>query len=398
VLKSGDAIAVGVDFTTSDAQLIKINSTGSVLKSQRIAGSGADEAQAVAATADGGAVIVGSTTSFGEGNTDAFILKIRASGGVAWRRTFGTSGNEHFVRVVQTSDKGFIALGDADHDPNLNDIVVVKFTSGGRFVWRTVVSGGTFDHASDLRLTAGNGAIVAIAADFPEGVRSILAKFASNGTVEWSRIYGSSGDHIALSVFQTADGGYYFTEIFRPSGSQKSQTILSKLDAAGIPQWSRSYKSSAGNLAASVTSIIDGQTILLSGNITAPNGRNSKGVLIGLDENGALLWRKRVKPDSRPVFLGQPVVSNNDSSILISGCNGDRAANNMDNIVLKTQTDGTIQGGCAKLVTFPLTSARYTLTNSSIVLDQIPVPFFSASAGFAITSFTAGESFACTGQ
>ena len=44
----------------------------------------------------------------------------------AWKRTFGTSGNEHFVKVVQTSDKGFIVLGDADHDPNLNDIVVVK--------------------------------------------------------------------------------------------------------------------------------------------------------------------------------------------------------------------------------------------------------------------------------
>ena len=250
---------------------MRFGSDGTILRSQRISGSAADEAQAVVATSDGGAVMVGSTSSFGEGLSDAFLLKLRKSGTVAWKRTFGTSGNEHFVRIVQTTDRGFIALGDADHDPNLNDIVIAKFSSRGRLQWRKVFSGAGFDHASDLRLTSDNGAIVAIASDFPEGVRSILVKLNSNGSVDWSRFYGSADQHLALSAIQAADGGYYFTEIYTPSGSQRSGTVLSKLDSSGIPVWSRLYKSRGRNLAASVSLMAGSENILMAGNTTAIN-------------------------------------------------------------------------------------------------------------------------------
>ena len=398
VLRSGEIVASGVDYTSNDILLIKFSAAGTVVKAQRISGSGADEAQAIVGTSDGGAVVVGSTSSFGEGNTDAFILKVRQSGTIAWKRTFGTSGNEHFVKVVQTADRGFIVLGDADHDPGLNDIVVAKFNSSGRPIWRKVISGGDFDHASGLGLTSDNGAIIAIASPSPDGLRSILVKFSGNGTIEWSRIYGLSGDHLGLSAIEADDGGYYFTEIYSASGSQRSGTVLSKLDSTGIPLWSRIYESRGQNLAASVTSLEEGQSILLTGNTTAFSGGNSNGILIGLNENGKILWRKKVKPDSRPVFLSQPSVSPADGSILVTGCTGERASNDMDSIVLKAQGNGNIQGGCSKLTSFPLTGKRFVLASSQIVLQEIPVPFSTASAGFQIESFAAGESLVCSGE
>ena len=323
-------------------------------------------------------------------------MKTRSNGTVAWKRTFGTSGNEHFVKVVQTSDKGFIVLGDADHDPNLNDIVVVKFNSAGRPIWRKVISAAGFDHASDLGLTSDNGAIVAIASDFPDGVRSILAKFSANGSIEWSRMYGSSGNHIALSAFEASDGGYYFTETFTPSGSQRSDTLLSKLNSDGIPVWSRLYKSPGSGLNASVSRT--GNTLLLAGNITASGGSNSRGIVVSLDENGNVLWRKRVNPDSRPVFVGRPTVSTSDGSILVTGCAGTRQSNNMDAIFLKMQANGQIQGGCSRLTNFPLSRANFNLTSSEIVLEEIPVPFFTATAGFQSVTLSAAETAVCSSE
>jgi hypothetical protein len=395
MLRSGDIMAAGVDFTSSNVLLFKLSDSGNVERAQRIAASGSDEAQAIVATSDGAAVVVGNTNSFGVGNLDGFILKVRESGSIVWKRTFGTSGNEHFVRIVQTRDRGFIVLGDADHDPNLNDVVIVKFNAGGNPVWRKVLSAAGFDHASDLAITSDNGAIVAIASDFADGVRSVVVKLRSNGSVEWSRVYGSSGNHVGLSVFAAPGGGYYFTEAFAASGS-RSDLIISRLDSTGIPLWSRSYRSPGASLLASIT--VHDDDLILSGNITAPNGGNSRGVVFRLDENGNILWLKKVKPDARPVFLGKPLVLTADDSILVSGCSGDRNANNMDSIVVKLNSSGQIQGGCSKLTNFGLSSAPFELSSSAIVLDDIPVPFFTSTAGFQTTTFAATESRVCSGD
>ena len=393
VLKSGDIMASGVDFTSDDILVFKFHDSGSVEKAQKITASGSDQAQAIVATTDGGAVVVGNTNSFGVGNLDGFIMKVSSSGSVLWKRTFGTSGNEHFVRTVQTRDRGFIVLGDADHDPNLNDVVVVKFNSGGHPVWRKVISAAGFDHASDLAFTSDNGAIVVIASDFADGTRSVVVKLQSNGSMEWSRTYGSSGNHIGLSVVEAQGGGYYFTEAFSVSGSQRSDLVLSKLDSTGTPLWSRIYRSPGATLFASVTA--GGSDLILSGNITAPGGSNSRGVIVGLNSDGNILWRKKVKPDSRPVFLGKPLVLSSDGSILVSGCAGDRNANNMDSILLRTNSTGQIQGGCSKLTNFGLSNAQFNLTSSAIVVDEIPVPFLNSTAGFQVTTFSASESFIC---
>lgn len=395
VLRSGDMITSGVDYTSSDVLLFKLSDSGNVERTQRISASGSDEAQAIVGTSDGSAVVVGNTNSFGVGNLDGFILKVRESGSVVWKRTFGTSGNEHFVRIVQTRDRGFLVLGDADHDPNLNDVVIVKFNAGGNPVWRKVLSAAGFDHASDLALTSDNGAIVTIAASFADGIRSVIVKLRSNGSVDWSRVYGSSGDHIGLSVVEVPGGSYFFTEALGALGS-RSDLILSKLDSTGIPLWSRLYRSPGASLLASIAA--DGDDLILSGNITAPNGTNSRGVVIKLNSNGNILWRKKVKPDSRPVFLGKPLVLTPDDSILVAGCSGNRDANNMDSIILKMNSSGQIPGGCSKLTNFGLSSTTFELSSSPIVLEDIPVPFFTTTAGFQVTTFAASESLVCSGD
>lgn len=396
-LSSGDILAAGVDFSNNDVLLLKVSSTGTILRTQRISGPGLDQAQAIVNTSDGGAIVVGSTSSFGAGLTDGFLMKFRANGTAAWKRTFGTSGNEHVVRVVETPDRGLFILADADHDPNLNDVVVARFNSTGRLIWRKVISAGAFDHPSDLQLTSDNGAIVVMASDLPTGVRSVIVKLSSNGTIQWSRVYGSSGDHVALSV-QSADDGYYFTELYTSPGSQTARTVLSKLNLSGDPLWSRSYQSPGVSLHASVSSIGTNGLLLLTGSTTTSAGTQSNGILIGLNATGKILWRKKVKPDNRPVFLGKPVVLSTDGSIVLAGCAGERTTNNMDILLLKMHGNGTIEGGCSRLTSFPVTTAQFNLTSLPISVEEIPVPFLSGQAGFQLTIVSASPLTVCSAE
>ena len=69
---------------------------------------------AVQVTADGGYIIAGDTRSFGAGNTDAWCLKLDASGNVIWQKTYGTAGPDSAKAVQVTADGGYFFAGH-DH-------------------------------------------------------------------------------------------------------------------------------------------------------------------------------------------------------------------------------------------------------------------------------------------
>jgi hypothetical protein len=397
ILNSGNVITAGVDYSTNDITLLMLNSAGRVQKAQRITGPGVDEAQAVIATTDGGAALIGSTTSFGRGNADGFILKLNRKGGMVWKKTFGSAADEHFVRIVQTSDRGFIVLGDIANPSTSNDVIIVKFNSRGKVLWQKTVSTPGFDHASGLGLTADQGAIAILSSDVPGGVRTVVLRLSANGRVQWSRMYGNSGLHLGLSIAEAADGSIYLTEIYNPSGAQTSGMVVSKLDSNGVPVWSRNYKSRGMNLMAAIR-IQPDQSLLLSGNLSSTSGSPSQGVILNLNAAGKLLWRKRVKPDSRPVFLGLSASSSADSSILVAGCSGDRLINNMDILLLKIQATGAFQGGCSKLSKFPLSSAAFNLPSTNFVLQELQIPYATTNAAFMLSGFTAAESPVCSSE
>ena len=57
-------------------------------------GTGWDSAESVCQTSDGGYVLVGNTRLFGSENDDLFLVKAEADGSEAWRKTFGGSRDD----------------------------------------------------------------------------------------------------------------------------------------------------------------------------------------------------------------------------------------------------------------------------------------------------------------
>ena len=62
-------------------------------------------------TSDGGYVIVGSSTSYGAGGSDLWILKVDGLGEFSWSKTYGGQGNDIGRDITQTSDGGYIITG-----------------------------------------------------------------------------------------------------------------------------------------------------------------------------------------------------------------------------------------------------------------------------------------------
>ena len=88
----------------SDVYLVKTDNVAAITWTKTYGGSGADSANSIYLTSDGGYIIAGSTDSYGNGGTDMYVIKTDAAGNLQWESTYGGSGNDCATYIQQTDD------------------------------------------------------------------------------------------------------------------------------------------------------------------------------------------------------------------------------------------------------------------------------------------------------
>ena len=116
-----------------DVYLIKTDSNGDKMWTVNHGGAGIDNASFVRQTTDGGYIIAGSTTSFGAGETDIYLIKTDSGGAEQWVQTYGTINYEVAHCVQQTADGGYVIVGTTRPSPSGDaDIYLIKTDSMGK--------------------------------------------------------------------------------------------------------------------------------------------------------------------------------------------------------------------------------------------------------------------------
>ena len=102
-------------------------------------GNGTDDSYGITQAADGGFFLAGRTTSFGNGQLDAYLIKLDSLGNHVWSRVLGLNGNDNFEDVIATADNGVLAVGGyTDGD---RDALVARFDSVGNLLWTRLYGG-----------------------------------------------------------------------------------------------------------------------------------------------------------------------------------------------------------------------------------------------------------------
>jgi hypothetical protein len=112
-LDNGNVIEVlSTDITQkADIKATLYDSSGRILWSRIYGGTSYEKAGGVCQTADGGFVIVGSTSSYGVGNYDAWLIKTDADGKKVWERTVGEFMNDYGYLVAELDNGNLIIEG-----------------------------------------------------------------------------------------------------------------------------------------------------------------------------------------------------------------------------------------------------------------------------------------------
>jgi hypothetical protein len=258
----------------TDVYLLKVSSNGRQEWDKYFGGAFWDQGYSVQETFDGGFVVVGLTYSFGAGEYDVYLVKTRSNGALEFEQTFGGTGDDHAWSVQQTSDNGYIIAGYTESfGAGMRDIYVIKLDPGTELQWQKTYDGTNDDEGYSIQQTADGGYIITGFVSYwcPDDATYqrdiVLIKIDQVGNQQWSKTYpGSddfcSGNDVGSSVEQTSDGGYIIAGETRSYGSGLADIYMIKTDPNGEKQWQKAIGDIEWDDATSVQQTSDGGFIV----------------------------------------------------------------------------------------------------------------------------------------
>lgn len=260
-------------------------------------------------TSDGGYLMVGSSASgascdksdgligSSEGFGDIWVVKTNENGIKEWDRTYGGIAGEHAFSTVQISGGYLLAgvsgsgVGFDKSDPNLGsgDFWILKIDSAGNNVWDTTYGGTGNDVLSVVKKTSDGGYLFAgftntDTSDHKSehilgGNDYWVLKTASDGTIQWDRTLGGTGDDRLMWAETTPDDGFIlagYSDSDTSSTGGKSENNIGgediwvvKLDGNGTVQWDNTIGGDSSDIPGSIIPVSDGGYII-SGTSNSP--------------------------------------------------------------------------------------------------------------------------------
>jgi len=326
-------------------------------------------------TPDGGLVFVGSydvhpTTS------DGYAVKLDALGNVSWQFRYDCRQSDSFTDVCVLSDGTYFVTG-ATATPHVTeyDIWCLLLGPSGNILWQKTYGGAAREAAESGRALPGGGFVVLGTTSSPYPHDLWCLRLDASGNIVWQKTYGSSGWDVKYPrIRPTTDGGFVAAATVYPGSGLDEQIWCIKLDSAGTITWQKTYGSAPGFFMRAIEPALDGGYVMCVGTMALPMdsriikltstgnvvwqtcvvldgisnpslrsvcqtsgggyvaagsikvGGTNDGWMVGLDENGAIIWQKsaggasanetlaHVKPtaDGNLVFGGSTTISSKE--------------------------------------------------------------------------------------
>jgi len=265
--------------------------------------SGDDRAYGLTAGVDGAIYVSGYTPGLPleqglQGNHDSFVTKFQPDGTQQWTRLLGTPGdggtsNYASNQGITTGVDGSIYVGgwtygpDFDKTSNQNDPsnwhyngVVTKFDTNGTKQWTRSI--GTSGDTGCTAICTGTDGSIYVGGSTNESLDvranqgsydAFITKFNPNGTKEWTTQLGGVGNDSIIAIKPGPDGSVYVSGITSSAPSDQNtprDIVIAKVNSDGALGWKqvKFIGTSGDDRAAGLTISDDGSTLYLGGYTT----------------------------------------------------------------------------------------------------------------------------------
>jgi hypothetical protein len=223
---AGYTLSVKGDFSanqgTADIWVLKTDGNGEKQWSKLFGGSGYDVTQSVTPAPDGGYLLSGYTWgnngdfTGNHGQSDGWVMKIDDTGNKQWSKLLGGSGLDAASSIIYNGAGGFIMTGTTVGYNNSSDAWLMKLNASGDTLWSKTLGGASAETSNAIaKATDGSyvltGNTTSYDGDYSKNHGGdgdlIVMKTDSIGNKKWVKVLGGSKDEIGNSIITTADGG-----------------------------------------------------------------------------------------------------------------------------------------------------------------------------------------------
>jgi len=115
-----------------EVYFVKLDAKGNLQWTKTIGGKWGEAGYSLIQTSDGGYAIAGSINSFGAGEDYVYVVKLDAKGNLQWTKTIGGPGGDWGPSLIQTSDGGYVIAGStSSFGAGGADVYVIKLDKNG---------------------------------------------------------------------------------------------------------------------------------------------------------------------------------------------------------------------------------------------------------------------------
>jgi hypothetical protein len=228
----------------TDYWLFKIDSSGSIQWNTTFGGMEVESARGILETSDNGFLLTGWSGSFGAGMLDYWLVKTDEAGNHMWNHTYGGVENERAITTIPTDDGNYITVGNsASFGQGETDVYLVKTDNSGNLIWNITYGGASAETPFDIIKTSDGGyGITGHSYSFGVGENDIwFVKIDSSGNMIFNQTYGGERADTSRAVFQKSDGGYVIAGSTFSFGQGEDDFWLIKTDENGaipeFPSW-----------------------------------------------------------------------------------------------------------------------------------------------------------------
>lgn len=317
-----------------DYWLLKFDANSRLQWQSTYGGTDDDRGSDLIQTYDGGYAIIGYSKSNdldvlqNFGAQDFWLVKLNNEGTPLWQKTFGFSGADNGISIIQTNEGGFLITGvldvSASGGEGASKIVRTKRHAGGDFwvlktdrlgniEWSRFYGGSLTETPYDVIQTSNNNYLIVGSTDSNDvdistnkgGYDFWVVKISETGNLIWEKSFGGSQIDEARAIAPSNDGHYLIIGDTRSDDLEVSKNNgaadlwLIKISTEGALIWEKSFGGSSFDSGRSIFKtqdngfVISGSSRSVNGDVDANKGQNDAW-LIKIDSQANIMWSQTI--------------------------------------------------------------------------------------------------------
>lgn len=281
-----------------DVFVQKYDQSCNLLYQLQWAGPGDDIARGIAVDAADNIYVTGSTTSYGSGQADVFLLKYSSDGSLVFSKIWGGPRNDYGNSVaVDMQGNVYVVGSTSSYGAGQSNIVLLKFDSSGNLTSQQTWGGRQTDYGTGVAVDAAGNVYVAgyTFSWTPGNSRVVLLKYDSSGNLLSDTIWGGSQNDFSSAIATDNVGNVYVTGYTYSYGGTPgvANAMLLKFDPAGTLLYQRTWGGRRGDFGYGIA-VDFGGNVYVSGYSYSfgPNNQGANLFILKYDRSGELLSQK----------------------------------------------------------------------------------------------------------